>query len=208
MAAPRPRRTQPPLRSLLTTYLEDEKILQILFSDDETSLIVVGTHQITVVPISSRNPEVTYQSPGTILAVAPLIAGILTIHESTNTITRIHVLSRTITGTFKVRPPASNNRPPTCHLTTCPSFSRVALTRDCQLTLIDTTKRSLFVRGNINTLLPSPILGVQFVATPDSTVSSSPRTTLVVATEEGLHYLPLSTTAEGCRVGMGGGWWG
>lgn len=41
---------------------------------------------------------------------------------------------------------------------------------------------------------------MQFVASPDSTVSSSPRTTLVVATEEGLHYLPLSTTAEGCTA--------
>lgn len=192
----------PPLHTLLTAYLEDQKILQILFSDDETSLIVVGTHQITVVPISSRNPEVIYQSSGTILAVAPFIVGILTIHESTNTITRIHVLSRTITSIFKVRPAVPTSPNPTHHLTTCPSFSRLALARNTQLTLVDTNtiKPPPFVRGNLTILLPSPILGVQFVASPDSTVSSTPRTTLVVATETDLHYLPLSTTPEGHTI--------
>lgn len=190
----------PPLRTLLTAYLEDQKVLQILFSDDETYLIVVGTHKITVIPIANRSPEVIYHSAGSILAVAPLIVGILTIYESTNTITRIHVLSRTVIGTFKVRPPVTNPPNPTYHLTTCPSFSRLALTRNSQLTLIDTTKPSPFVRGNLNTTMSSPILGVQFLASPDSAGSSSPRTTLAVATSSALHYLPLSTTPEGRTI--------
>ncbi|KAK0738057.1 kinase-like domain-containing protein [Schizothecium vesticola] len=187
----RPRRGPIPfLRELYTFYLEHQPILEMFFSFDQTYLIVVTKHQVTLVPVVPGNAEVIFQAIGKIVVVAPLLVGILTLFEASGTITRIHVLSRTVVDTVQVKPLNASN---TYHIAASPTFTRLAIARDGQLTLITTTEtKSSPIKGGLHTIMDSPILGVQFLKT-DATPTTDQ---LIVATQTALHYLPLSTIPD------------